>query len=130
MKRKIRDITKVSDKEKIDALERVLRAVFGRPETDIRYRTPYEGAIEIMLECDVDDALKVIIELSMNDIQSSFFVDERKLSEEDQKFWGKEWEGFDTIHLFVEPQPWRENIELNKEIKELKKKLGSLRSKE
>jgi len=120
---KHRSITNVNDKKKITALERVISAVFGRPETSFEYRTPYEGAIEIILECDVDDAIKIIDELEMNDIQTDFYVDERELPKDEQKLWNKKWEGFNEIHLFIEPQPWKEITKLEEENKELKKQL-------
>jgi len=111
---------KITDKQKIEALERIVKAIFGRQEANIKYKHHFEDIIELCLECDVDDAIKVISNLNLAEIDYWFFTNERKLNKEERRIWNREYEGYTEINLILETQYWKENEKLKEEIKRLK----------
>ena len=112
---------KISKDQKIEILERIIKAIFSRQEGTIEYKSYCKNHIEVTVECDVDDAVKVLTSLSNAEIDYWFYTTERKLNAEDSKFWGKDVEGCTEIILTLEPRYWKEVDKLEKEIKELKK---------
>jgi len=110
----------ISKDEKIKALERIVKAVFGIPDGTIEYRNLYENCFEIILECDVDNAIKCLTSLDIADIDYWFYTGERELNKEDAKFWNKKYEGYTEIILMLNPQYYKEVEKLKEEIKRLK----------
>jgi len=104
----------MSKDEKIQLLERFLRAVVGRPDTEIRY---YGG--HIRLDCDIEDVIRVLSNLRIQSIEAFFYPIVRK---SDWKWSKEKWEGDTQVEFFFEPQYWKENEELKKKIKELEGK--------
>jgi len=109
----------ISKDKKIEILERIVTAIFGRQEGTIAYRYLIGSTPEITLECDVDDAIKVLGNLSMAEIDYWFYTNERKLK---TKLFGKQFEGYTEINLTLEPKYWKEVERLKEEIKRLKEK--------
>ena len=105
-------------------LERIIKAVFGEPEGKLEYISHYKGMLpEIRLDCDIDDAVKVLNKLSYDDIYFDFSPNLRKLTEEEKKehdsLVGEETIGYDVvveITLIPQPKYWKENIELRKKL--------------
>ena len=110
----------ISKDEKIKALERIVKAVFGISDGTIEYRSPYDNCYEIILECDVDTSLKCLAALDISDINYWFYTGERKLDVKDAKLWNKKYEGFTEITLMLQPQYYKEVEKLKEEIKKLK----------
>jgi len=114
---------KISKDQKIKALERIVKAIFGRQDGKIEYRGHFEDSMELIIECDVDDAVKNLSNLSIADIDYWFYTGERKLSKEEAKYiWNKnrKWEGYTEICLQLNPMYWKEVEKLKEEIKKLK----------
>lgn len=112
----------LTDKKKIETLERIITAIFGRQEAKIEYRPQYEDMVEITLECDVDDAIKVLGNLKTAEIDSDFYTSEKEMSKDDIKFWGttgnnRTWEGITEINLYVETRYWQKVKELERQRK-------------
>ena len=117
---------KITKDQKIEALERIVKAIFGRQESNIEYKKHFKEITEVVVECDIDDAVKQLSNLDIADINYWFFTDERKLSKEESNSWNKPYEGYTVINLTLETQYWKENEKLKEEIKGLKKnKVGS-----
>lgn len=117
---------KITKDQKIKALERIVKAIFGRQDGKIEYRGHFEDNIEVIMECCVDDAIKSLGNLSIAEIDYWFYTGERKLSKEDARYiWnkdkGRRWEGYTEICLQLNPIYWKEVEKLKEEIKKLKK---------
>lgn len=115
---------KITKDQKIKALERLVKAIFGRQDGKIEYRGYFEGSIELIIECDVDDAVKNLGNLEIADIDCWFYTGERKLSKEEAGYiWNKKrkWEGYTEICLTLNPIYWKEVEKLKEELKKLKK---------
>jgi len=110
----------ISKDEKIKALERIVKAVFGIPDGTIEYRNLYENCFEIILECDVDNAIKCLTSLDLADIDYWFYTGERKVDPKYSKYKNCSWEGYTEITLMLEPQYYKEVEKLKEEIKKLK----------
>ena len=113
---------KITKDQKIAALERIVAAVFGRQDEKIKYRCSFKDMLEIMVECDVDDAIKVIGNLDMAEIDHWFYTGERKIDPKYSKLRDCSYEGYTEISLTLETQYWKRVEELEKEIKQLKEK--------
>ena len=122
-----------SNAEKVAILERVLRAIFGRPEGKIEYR-PYSFQSELWIECDIDDAVRLMGNLEMNEIEMVFYTEgvmeklEPWLRTAYTKTYGKEKlvpEVRVMAELMLMPQYWKENEELKKQIKTLRREKES-----
>ncbi len=114
----------VSLENKINMLERIIKAVFGC-DTDqkIEYRADKDLLLPwIELECDVNNATKVLSYLENAEIDYSFSNWERELPKEEQEFHNQPFEGYITITMYIQPEYWRKCRDLEKEIKELKEK--------
>jgi len=72
-----------------------------------------------MIECDVDDAVKNLSNLSIADIDYWFYTGERKLDK--KNYAGKKFEGYTEICLTLSTIYWKEVEKLKEEIKKLKK---------
>jgi len=118
---------KVSNAEKVVILERVLRAVFGRPEGKIEYRVYPSLHSEVWIECDVDDAIRVMGNLAIQEIEMMFYTEgvmEKPLFKTSTKTYGKEKlvpEARVMAELMLMPLYWKENEELKKRIKILER---------
>jgi len=110
---------KISKDLKIKALERIVRAIFGRQDGTIEYRGYIEDCIEVIIECDVDDAVKNLGSLSMADIDYWFYTGEREIDKKDW-FTKKKYEGYTEICLTLFPIYWKEVEKLKEEVKKLK----------
>ena len=116
-------MNEITEKQKIEVLERIVKAIFGRQSKEITYQQNCEDMIEVRLECDVDDAVKILSNLDTANILSDFYTGERQVSEEDAKFWGHPWEGYTEISLFIETDYWEKAKQLEKENQTLKQEL-------
>jgi len=124
-----REIPEVSDKEKIEVLERIVTCIFDMNnfKHPIQYRKYCKDTdmIWVTIRCDPDDASKVLSNLRFHEIEYDFTISEEKLSEEDVKLWNKEYDGYCEIDLYIEPIQWKEVERLKKENEELKKLLNA-----
>lgn len=112
---------KITKDQKIEVLERIIKAIFGRQEGTIKYIKNFKDLIEVRIECDVDDAVKQLSNLDIAEINYWFFTDERKLDK--KRLWKEHmYEGYTMINLILETQYWKQVEKLKKEIKELKGK--------
>ncbi len=111
---------RISDKEKIEILERFLRAVVGchNPEAPIRYRKICD-TYEVLLECNPDTIVKYLPELGLNDIDVMFYSALKKENGETVPIV--------EVEIMFEPQYWRDVLRLEKENKELKKEIRKLK---
>jgi hypothetical protein len=114
-------LNEITEKQKIETLERIVLAVFGRQSKEITYRSNCEDMMEVHLECDVDDALKVLDNLKTASIESDFFTSERQL--ENPQNWEHPWEGYTEITLYLETEYWKKAEQLTKEIQVLRQEL-------
>ena len=71
----------IINEKKIEALERIVKAIFGRQSKEITYRQNCEDMIEVRLECDLDDAIKNLSSLHCASIETDFYTGERQLQE-------------------------------------------------
>ena len=116
--------------QKVEALERILRAIFGRPEGEIKYlHFNDEYLVPIVgVECDVDDAVRVKGSLEMQEIDVSFFDDAVMRPawkwEKEQGAPDQVPEAKISVELLLSEESWKTVGRLEKEIEELKKKLG------
>jgi len=110
---------KITKDQKIAALERIITAIFGRQESTITYKSHFKDHMDVTIECDVDDAMKVLTNLDIADIESWFFTDARKIDPKFFKFRNRPWEGYTEITLMLEPIYWKRVEELEKQLKEL-----------
>ena len=110
----------MSKDEKIVLLERFLKAVVGEPDAEIEYRNPLEGYGEIWVDCDIDDVIKNISSLEMDDINVWFFPEGKM----EKLPWDKKsrLRGTTKLQIQFEPKYWKQVEELKKELKELKVK--------
>jgi hypothetical protein len=122
-------MNELTNEKKIEVLERIVTAIFGRQEAKIKYVPNAPDLTQVELECDIDDAVKVLDNLRTAEIESDFYTGERPLSEEDVKFYedmgikDRKWEGITEITLYVETRYWKKAKELEEEIKKLKEQL-------
>lgn len=110
----------MSKDKKIVLLERFLKAVVGEPDAEIEYRNQLEEYGEIWVNCDIDNVIKIISSLSMDDIDVWFFPEGKM-----EKFpWDKKshLRGTTKVKLQFEPIYWKQVEQLKKELKELKAK--------
>ena len=114
-------MNEITEKQKIEALERIIKAIFGRQSKEIRYQQNCEDLIEVMLECEVDDAIKVLGNLRIADIDSDFYIGERPLEKPAE--WERPWEGYIEITLYLETEYWRKSEQLEKENQALRQEL-------
>jgi len=110
----------VSDKEKIEILERFLRAAVGcwNPDARIKYRK-ISNMYEINLQCCPEVITRYLDQLESNDIRVDFYP---SLTEDDG-----ETTPIVEVDLMFEHQYWRDVLRLENENKELKKEIRSLR---
>lgn len=113
---------KITKDMKIEALERIVKAVFGMVEGKIGYRKNFKDMLEVTVECDVDDAVKLLDNLNMGEIDHWFYVAERKIDPKYSKLRNCNYEGYTEITLTLETQYWKRVKELEKELSELKSK--------
>jgi hypothetical protein len=109
----------ISKDEKIQLLERFLRAVVGRPEAEIIYFGGHSYP-RIRVECDIDDVIKIMSNLEISgEIYTFFYPRARK-----EKFLSNksEWEGTTEVMFSFEPQYWKQVEELERKVKELEGK--------
>jgi len=113
-------IGKISDKEKIQILERFLRAAVGCSDSDalIKYRK-ISHIYEIIVECDPEIVTRFLDQLDINDIQVDFLSSLRK--EEGEVI------PIVEVDLMFQPQYWKDVLKLENENKELKKEIKKLR---
>ena len=114
-------MNEITNDKKIEVLERIVKAIFGRQSKEIRYRSNFEDMIEVTLECDVDDAIKVLGNLHIASIETDFYTGERQL--EKPAAWEHPWEGFTEITLYCETEYWKKIEDFEAENKQLKDKL-------
>lgn len=111
---------KISKDEKVFILERFLRAILGRPEAELEYRKYGDNHFEIWAECDINDIIKNMTNLEIQDISASFFVEGYM-----EKYpWDKKkrLEGRAIAQLMFEPLYWEQIEKLKKELKTLREK--------
>jgi hypothetical protein len=119
---------KVTDKQKIKALERILRSVMGMyyDEVEILYSTVSKDILNIDLECDVNNLLNIKNSLQNSGIE--FYVyDEIFKCKDKSCFIHRNTKGYGSkvnVSLTIETEYWRENEKLKEEIKQLKKELN------
>ena len=114
-------MNEITEKQKIEALERIVLAVFGRQSKTITYKANFEDMVEVILECDVDDAIKVLGNLKTASIESDFFTSERQLEKPAE--WEHPWEGYTEITLYLETEYWEKAERLEKENQALRQEL-------
>ncbi len=113
----------ITDEKKIEALERIVKAIFGRQSKEIIYRQDCEDMIQVELECDLDDAIKNLSSLHVANIETDFHTGERELKPEEIFAWSKPWEGFTEITMYLETDYWEKSLRLEEENKKLKDQL-------
>lgn len=118
----------ISKDRKIKYLEKFIKAIYGRPEATIKYSNIFFNTLEIELsDCDVEDVIKTIENLKMQNIELSFHQDVEKtdLNKIDKRYrkYANKYEGVTNLTIIFEPDYYEETIELKKQIEELKNKL-------
>lgn len=119
-------MNELTNEQKIVALERIVKAIFGRQSKEVTYRQDCEDMIQVKLECDLDDAIKNLSSLHAADIQTDFYTGERELTKEEQMAWNHSWEGYTEITMYLETDYWEKSLKLEQENKKLKEELASL----
>jgi len=114
-------LNEITEKQKIEALERIVLATFGRQSKEITYQSNFEDMVEVHLECDVDDALKVLSNLRTASIDYDFYTTERQLEKPQE--WEHPWEGYTEITLYLETEYWKKSERLEKENQTLRQEL-------
>ena len=114
----------ITDTDKVQALERIVTAIFGRQETKIEYRHFKEEyqIPQVVIECDVDDAIKLLSNLSMADIDYDFYAGIRKTDSTPSWEEIKGVEGYCHITLYLNRKYWEEVEVLKKELETIKQK--------
>ena len=111
----------ITNEKKIEALERIVKAIFGRQSKEITYWQDCEDMITVKVECDLDDAIKNLSSLHTASIETDFYTGEHKVENPAQ--WEHEWEGYTEITLYIETVYWEKCLQLEEENKKLKEQL-------
>lgn len=112
----------MSKDKKIELLERFLKAVIGRPQSDIEIKYEEYDAINLFIivsDCDIDDVVRVSSNLDMYDISTTFHPHGQVTKGWDGK---SRIEGTTEVEFFFEPLYYERVEELEKKVKELEKK--------
>ena len=109
----------ISNKEKIQLLERFLRAAVGcyDPDAPVKY-VKLDGTYEIVVECDPEVVTRYLDQLSFHDIKIDFFTSIVKEHGRNRPIV--------EVDLIFERQYWREVQKLRNENKELKRLVKEL----
>jgi hypothetical protein len=121
-------MNEITTEKKIEALERIVKAIFGRQSKEITYSQNCEDVMQVKLECDLDDAIKNLSSLHIANIETDFYTGERELSKEEIFTWSKPWEGYTEITMYLETDYWEKSIKLGEENKKLKEELASIKN--
>jgi len=116
-----------TNEEKVAVLERIVRAVFGRPDGIIEYK--HFGGEELLpqvnIECDIEDAVKVQTNLQISGGIEMTFWDEGFMR--DAVEWEKGQGAPEKVpdarvfaELFIEREYWKEIESLKKELAKYK----------
>lgn len=119
-------MNEVTNEKKIEVLEKIVKAIFGRQSKEIHYRQNCEDIFEVRLECDLDDAIKNLGSLHIASIETDFYTGERELKPEEIFAWSKPWEGYTEIIMYLETDYWEKSLRLEEENKKLKEQLSLL----
>lgn len=113
---------KVSNKEKIQILERFLRAAVGcyNEDAPVKY-VKMGGVYEIIIECDPEVVTRYLEQLDFHDIKIDFLT---SIVKENRKI-----RPIVEVNLIFERQYWREVKELENENKKLRSKIKDLQNK-
>ncbi len=119
-------MSEITNEKKIEILEKIVKAIFGRQSKTIHYRQNCEDLIEVKLECDLDDAIKNLSSLHCASIETDFYTGERELTKEEQTAWSRPWEGYTEITMYLETDYWEKAQKLEEENKNLKEMVNAL----
>ena len=114
----------VSDKIKIEALERLLTAIVGRQEAKVEYRKDFEEQVRVIVkDCDPDDVVKIRSSLQTAEIELDFYVTEQEVPESERsEIFPHPYEGICEVTFYIEERYWKTIEEQKKRIAELEAK--------
>jgi hypothetical protein len=114
-----------TDKDKIEALERILTAILGRQEAKVEYKNDFDEQTRVIVkDCDPDDVMKIRGNLLTADIEFDFYITVQKC--EPTELFPEPYEGVCEVTFYVEDQYWKIVQEQKKTIANLNKQLETL----
>lgn len=120
---------KISKDTKIKYLEKLIKTIYGRPEAKIKYSNIFYDTLEIELsDCDIEDTFKTVENLKNQNIELSFYqnVEKNDLTKIEKKYrkYAEKYYGVTNLTIIFKPDYYEEKIKIQKQIEELKNKLG------
>ena len=121
----------VPDADKVRVLERLLTAIVGRQDAEVKYRSGGGMLDQVIVKCDPDDILKIRSALGTAEIEIDFYVTQKEVPVEDRSsIFPEPYEGICEVTFYLEEQYWKTSEKLKEELKakeaeivELKKKI-------
>ena len=115
----------ITDKQKIEALERIVTAIVGRQEAVVTYKRDFEEQTRIVIDdCDPEDVMKIKSSLQTAEIEFDFYVHEREVPEAERSIvLPNPWEGICELTFYVEERAWKIIQEQKQKIAELTKQI-------
>ena len=109
----------MSKDKKIELLERFLRAVVGRPQSDIKIEYWSYDSLKPVIrlsDCNIEDVMKISSCLEMYDINISFYPYGKVVKNPWEK--RRYIEGFTEVEFMFEPLYYEEAEKLRRKLKE------------
>ena len=127
---------KVTNKEKIEVLERIIKAIFGTARDEEVVYKNYGMYTQVEIECDVNDVVEIQGRLQLDEIETYFseegYIDTREYfdtSGDKVKRIKKKVPCAKTlVTLYMNPVYWKKAEELEEELKKVNKELKQLKN--
>jgi len=118
--------------EKVKLLERLVKTIFQAE--GILYRGDRDYAMVELIGPDIEEIIHNIDQLEFEGIDVMIQTESYKLDEDDEYYefqkyiHGSEHGARHVVTFFMNPCYWRENVDLKKEVKDLKEEILGMRS--